>query len=132
MIFSWESALSFEGNSGPYCLYTYARCSRIMEKAGSPGKSADFSHISRGDDFALIKHLGMFQETVEKACNESRPNVITDYILILASLFSKFYEAMPVLKGGDAMQDRLAIVTATRQVMKNALALLGIGVVEKM
>lgn len=76
--------------------------------------------------------MGQFNEIVEKACNEYRPNVITDYLLNLSSAFSRFYEAMPVLKGGEAMEERLAIVSAFRQVVRNALALLGIGVVERM
>ncbi len=132
IVFSWEKALSFEGNSGPYCQYTYARASRILEKAGAAAATGDFSHMSRGHDFELVKLMGKFQETAEKAFNEYRPNVITDYLLDLASEFSKFYEAMPVLKGGEAMGERLAIVSAFRQVVKNALALLGIGVVERM
>jgi arginyl-tRNA synthetase len=132
IVFSWEKALSFEGNSGPYCQYTYARASRIIEKAGTFAAPAEFTHMSRGHDFELVKLMGRFQETAEKACNECRPNVITDYLLDLASEFSKFYEAMPVLKGGEAMEERLAIVSAFRQVVKNALALLGIGVVERM
>jgi arginyl-tRNA synthetase len=132
ILFSWEKALNFEGNSGPYCLYTYARAARIIEKAGSFTPTSEFTHMERAQDFELIKRIGMFQEIVEKACNEYRTNVITDYLLDLASEFSKFYEEMPVLKGGDAMQERLSIVSAVRQVTKNALALLGISVVEKM
>ena len=132
IVFSWEKALSFEGNSGPYCLYTYARASRILEKAGSANLPKAYPNVSRGHDFELVKLMGRFQETAEKACSEYRPNVITDYLLDLASEFSKFYEAMPVLKGGEAMEERLAIVSAFRQVVRNALALLGIGVVERM
>ncbi len=132
IVFSWEKALSFEGNSGPYCQYTYARASRILEKAGDFVAPRSFTHMSRGQDFELVKLMGRFQEVSEKACNECRPNVVTDYLLDLASEFSKFYEAMPVLKGGEAMEERLAIVAAFKQVVKNALALLGIGVVERM
>ncbi|VVB76627.1 Arginine--tRNA ligase [uncultured archaeon] len=132
IVFSWEKALSFEGNSGPYCQYTYARASRIIEKAGSFAAPASFSHVSRSQDFELVKLMGRFEDIVEKACGEYRPNVITDYLLDLSSAFSKFYEAMPVLKGGEAMEERLAIVAAFRQVVRNGLALLGIGVVERM
>lgn len=130
--FSWGRALSFEGESGPYCLYTYARASRILEKAGVFVAPKGYAHVSRGRDFELVKLMGAFQEIAEKACREWRPNVVTDYLLDLASVFSKFYEEMPVLKGGEAMAERLAIVAAFRQVIKNALALLGIGIVERM
>ncbi len=130
--FSWEKALTFEGNSGPYCLYTYARAARIIEKGVLVPMPLKFTHIERAEDFELVKQIGMFQEMVEKACNEQRPNVLTDYMLDLASKFSKFYEKMPVIKGGAAMQERLTIVSAFKQVMRNALWLLGIGVVERM
>jgi arginyl-tRNA synthetase len=132
ILFSWEKALNFEGNSGPYCLYTYARAARIIEKGVLVPTPLKFTHIERAEDFELVKQIGMFQEMVEKACNEQRPNVLTDYLLDLASKFSKFYEKMPVIKGGAAMQERLTIVASFKQVMRNALWLLGIGVVERM
>lgn len=132
--FSWEKALSFEGNSGPYCMYTYARASRILEKADYDEKISkdDYSQISRADDFELLKALGEFGDMLEKTCNEFRPNIMVDYALRTAHLFSKFYEKMPVIKGGDAKEVRLALVEATRQVMHNALAVIGINTIEIM
>ncbi|MGC9099359.1 MAG: arginine--tRNA ligase [Candidatus Micrarchaeia archaeon] len=129
-IFSWEKALNFEANSGPYCMYTYARASKIIEKAGSANFEVDYSKLTRGYDFKLIKLLGLMPDYVEKACNELRPNIISDYLLELSSLFSKFYEAMPVLKS-NAVGIRLAIVDSTRQVIKNMLLLLGITPLER-
>ena len=135
MTFSWSTALSFEGNSGPYVMYTYARSRKILDRANfkeQEVREADTKRVTRGYDFALIKKMGEAGEMIEKACAESRPNVLTDYLLDLSSLFSKFYESMPVIKGGDAMNVRLAIVSALTVVLENTLGLLGIGTVSEM
>ncbi len=135
VVFSWEKALNFEGNSGPYCMYTYARAARILEKGSrSPIKltASDYAQITRGKDFELLMMLGKAPEMVEKACAEYRPNIITKYLLDISSTFSGFYESMPVLKGGLAKDARLAVVAATKQVMGNMLALLGITPIEVM
>jgi arginyl-tRNA synthetase len=131
-IFSWEKALNFEANSGPYCMYTYARASKIIEKAGSnlDLSKIDYSKLTRGYDFEVLLLLGEAQDYVEKACNEFRPNVITDYLLYLSSLFSKFYENMPVI-GSDAFELRLGIVFGVKQVLGNMLKLLGIAPLER-
>lgn len=135
VVFSWERALNFEGNSGPYCMYTYTRAKRILEKAEYKEPrltDKDFDMVGRQMDFELIKHLGRAQEAVEKACSEARPNILTDYLLGLAMLFGSFYEHMPVIKGEDAREVRLAMVFGVMQVMGNLLNMLGIDVVESM
>ncbi len=133
MMFSWEKALNFESNSGPYCMYTYARASKILgkETAGRLGES-DFGSIARDNAFELIKTISYAQDVIEKACREYRPNVIVDYALELAYRFSSFYETMPVLKGGEAKRLRLAITHATCITMGNLLNLLGISPLENM
>jgi arginyl-tRNA synthetase len=137
VVFDWDNALDLNTNSGPYCMYMYARASRILEKAelGSKGpklNAADYKKIERNYDFELIKLIGSAQERVEKACREYRPNVIAEYLIELSLLFSKFYEHMPVLKGEESKAVRVAIVFATRQVIYNMLNLLGIQTVENM
>ncbi len=131
--FSWERALNFDANSGPYVLYTYARARRILSKAGySKIAKAGAEQMTRGHDFQLVKVLGEAQDTIEKACQEIRPNVVTDYLLGMASFFSKFYENMPVIGGGDAMETRLNIVAAFAEVVRSMLLLLGIETVEEL
>ncbi|MEM3838980.1 MAG: arginine--tRNA ligase [Candidatus Micrarchaeaceae archaeon] len=135
VIFSWEKALNFEGSSAPYCMYTYARARRIIEKAGSSPirlDSDDYKQMGSGADFELLKALGKAPEIVEKACNDYRPNLLVDYLLELSSLFSKFYENMQVIKGGEARSIRLSLVSATMQTIRNMLLLLGIETVEYM
>lgn len=137
IVFDWESALDLNANSGPYCMYMYARASRILEKAG-PGskkprlKAEDCGGIGRSYDFELIKLIGRAQEITEKACREYRPSVIAEYLMELSQIFGKFYEHMPVLKSEDSKTVRIAMVMAARQVIYNMLSLLGIQTVESM
>ena len=130
--FSWEKALNFEGDSGPSCLYTYARATRVLEKGEYKGGAPDPKAISRGEDFEIIKHIAEFPSIVEKTGAEYRPNLITDYVITLSSLFGKFYEKMPIITGGDAKETRLEITMCVRQTMGNALRLLGIEPIERM
>lgn len=131
--FSWERALNFEANSGPYVLYTYARAKRILDKSGFSGTlKPDTGSMTRGYDFQLVKALGEAQGMVEKTCQELRPSVVTDYLLGAASLFSRFYETMPVIKGGEAKETRLGIVAAFAEVMRSMLLVLGVETVEEL
>lgn len=134
VIFEWKRALDFNSNSGPYCMYMYARCTRIMEKSGISAPSIteeDAKKMGRGYDFELVKMIGMARDIVQKACSEYKPNVIAEYLLELSLLFGKFYENMSVLKS-DEEQIRLALVFATKQVIYNMLGLLGIETAEVM
>ena len=135
--FEWEKALDLSANSGPYCMYMYARASRILEKSGSQQgnlklKEPDYERITRGPDFELIKLIGSAQERLEKACAEYRPDMLADYLIELSLRFSSFYEKMPVLKGEESKAIRIGIVLATRQVLYNMMSLLGIQTVEQM
>ena len=135
IVFSWDDALSFEGNSGPYCMYTYARANSILERANISSleiNDADFSFAERKYDFELIKAMGRAQEVVEKAAMEYRPDIIADYLIELSSGFSKFYESTKVIGSGDSERYRIAIVTSLMQVLGNFMKLLGIEPVAKM
>ncbi len=136
VLFEWERALDFNANSGPYCMYMYARASRIMEKAGSGYpelSSAVFSMMKRNEGFALLKLIGMLPYIIEKACRELRPNVIADYLLDLSSEFASFYEHVPVLKSAAGLRElRLGMILAVRQTIYNSLRALGISAVEVM
>ncbi len=133
VVFSWEKALSFEGISGPYCLYSYARARRVLEKGGYMyNKPAGHGAMAtRGADFELIKVIGAARDAVEKAGANHSPSVIADYVTQLATSFSTFYEGMAVI-GSHEMEFRLELVNAYAVTMKNMLGLLGIEVVEEM
>ncbi|MGC8479338.1 MAG: arginine--tRNA ligase [Candidatus Micrarchaeia archaeon] len=128
IVFDWDRALDLNSNSGPYCVYMYARCCRILEKSSITIKLDDINlnYIERDFGFELLKLISKCNEIVEKALTEYKPNIITDYLIDLSQLFGKFYEHNNVLKSGDAMVARLAIVNATKQTLYNMLMLLGI------
>ncbi|MEM3753111.1 MAG: arginine--tRNA ligase [Candidatus Micrarchaeaceae archaeon] len=131
--FSWQRALDFESNSGPYCMYMYARAMRILEKAEKAELGhAEYKSIGSGIEFELIKLIGKMPSIVEKAAKELRPDMIAGYAIELSTVFSKFYETMPVLKAGAARGARLAITAAFAIAISNSLRLLGIETVEKM
>lgn len=131
--FSWQKALDFTGDSGPYCMYTHARASKILMKE-TPKKVDDrgLKGIERDRDFEVLRIVGLAPEYVEKACREYRPNVLAGYLLDLCSAYSKFYEKMPVLTGGEAKNVRLAITSAARQTIANMLSLMGMNALESM
>ncbi len=134
IIFSWEKALNFEGISGPYCQYMYARATRILE--GATGAAADFDPaFLEGDaEFELVKAISKADYIVEKACLENRPNVVTDYAGALAVEFSKFYERVPVLKAPteEERKSKLALVHSFKLTMEMILRILGIPPLERM
>jgi arginyl-tRNA synthetase len=137
IVFSWKRALNFEGDSGPYCQYTYARAARILEKSGLTHSGIDGADLSQFTDervFSLVKLMAMAHSMVEKAAAEYRPNVITEYIIDLAVSFSRFYENIPVLKSNteEEARSKLAVVSAFAHTMRGMLGVLGIEAIDSM
>ncbi len=132
IIFNWDDVLSMEGDSGPYAQYAYVRTRGILGKANEkPSVSCrDFND----DEKALIKTLCSFPDVVERSAAELSPHYIAKYCLDVSVAFTRFYGSSPVLKEKDAKKrkTRLAIVSATGNVLKDALSLLGISCPEKM
>lgn len=132
LIFKWEEALNFEGDSAPYVQYSHARASRILEKAGKKGKP-DYSLLKEDDELALAKLLSKFPHVAAKSAKEYRPHYVAEYSLEVATAFNKFYNTTPVLKAeGKLIDSRLGLVDATKIVLKNSLSLLGIEAPERM
>jgi arginyl-tRNA synthetase len=133
--FSWERALNFEGNSGPYAQYMHARATRILEEAPRAllKKKYDASNIT-DPEFALVKLISKKAEVAEKAAKELRPNTVADYINELAYSFAAFYENSPILKAEseDQKSFRLALTSSFKDAIKTMLELLGIDALEKM
>jgi arginyl-tRNA synthetase len=127
--FRWEDALSFEGRSGPFLQYSYARASSILRKSeDDPAATPEFSadRLGHVEELALIKVLASFPRTVQYVARTSHVHAIASYAHELADQFNRFYHAVPVLKSGDERKSRLALVAASRQALGNALELLGV------
>jgi len=125
--FIWDEVLNFEGNTGPYVQYTYARCAGIMDKAGF---APDSSKISFTSEFEvdLIRTLHEFPNKVAQAREELEPSVVTRYLLDVCQAFNRFYHDCPVLKAEDesVKNTRVALVAATAAVLKNGLSLISL------
>jgi len=132
VIFDWQQALSFEGETAPYIQYAYARISSILARAKMKLK-ADLSLLKEKEEIELVKSLSQFPETVLKSASELRPHLIAAYLYSLAQKFNEYYHKHQVLKSEEQLRDaRLLLISAIRQVIKNGLNLLGIDILEKM
>ncbi len=130
-LFDIKRFVAFEGNTGPYLLYTYARAKSILRKAKySPKKEYKLMNISDKEK-NLISQLSIFPEIVFQAYKNLAPNLIANYAYQLSQEFNEFYHAEKVI-GSENEQFKLALVESFSQVLKNALHLLGIKTLEKM
>ncbi|MBE6655939.1 MAG: arginine--tRNA ligase, partial [Ruminococcaceae bacterium] len=130
--FVMEDALSFDGNTGPYAQYTYARTCSLLEKAGDAGKKAE-PLVMTSEEAELSRVLALFPETVESAITEYEPSVITRYILDLCAAFNRFYHECQILSAEDlaVRENRLAFTRATKAVLGRALSLICMPTPEK-
>ncbi len=134
IVFDWKEMLSFEGETGPYVQYTYARGKSILRKLGVSQGKIDYSKLNTTEDFELIKLLEGFQGSIFSAIDKLEPSILTRHIIEIAKAFNKFYNSNRISTEADekVKNARLKLTEATTQVIKNGLKLLGIGVVEEM
>ena len=136
IVFSWDTMLDFDGESAPYCMYGYARGKSILRRAeGINYADADLSKAVSDDSYTLVKLINGFGDAVKDAADKNEPFYVTRYVTSLVKAFNKFYNTNPIMRDDvdeETKKARLAIVDATCIVIKSALSLLGIEVVESM
>jgi arginyl-tRNA synthetase len=134
VVFRWDDALSFEGRSGPFLQYSYARASSVLRKSGSERGPFPFdpTRLHDPEELALVRVLARFPRTVVHAARNRHPHTVAGYVHGLADQFNRFYHAVPVLQGGEERPSRLALVAAVRQAIGNGLDLLGVPRLETM
>ncbi len=136
MLFNPEESIDFNGNTGPFLQYTHARIRSLLRKAADNGIDySETSEMSLGKaEKILIKAIYEFQEVVQTAGSSMSPALIANYAFDLAKEFNRFYQETPIFKEEDCGKRnlRLQISELTALVIKNAMALLGIRVPEKM
>ncbi|UCE73549.1 MAG: arginine--tRNA ligase [Methanomassiliicoccales archaeon] len=138
IVFKWEEALNFEGNSAPFIQYAYARASSILKKAEELGLKEyddyDPSLLDHPSEFNLIKEMARFPETIAECAKRRSPHLLAAYSFGFASMFNQFYRDCPVLGcDDDAIRIvRLALVAAAKTVLHNSLFCLGIEAPQKM
>lgn len=138
MLFNPDESIDFNGNTGPFIQYTYARIASIMRKAGEGrlkpiGLNLDAS-LMNAKEVALLKNVSGFGQVVAEAAAECSPAQIANYVYELCKEFNQFYHEYSVLNEPDrAVSDfRLQLIKLTSHAVKNSMALLGIDVPDKM
>lgn len=133
--FDWDRMLNFDGDSGPYLQYAYSRTCGILRKGGSETMqvcdATVFAAASEQDRALLVSLAGM-SGAIERSVQENAPHHLCQYLLELATAFSRWYTNHQVLGSGEWEAPRLAVVHAVRQVLGNGLRLLGITPLERM
>ena len=123
--FMLEDALSFEGNTGPYAQYTYARCYSIIEKAGGVPESYAIPENADETVLELLKILSRFPEAVKDALDSYEPMTVTRYILDVCAAFNRFYHDCQILTDDKAVTDfRVSLTKSVATVLGNALELI--------
>ncbi len=131
-IFDKESALSFEGDSGPYLQYTHARICSVLDKAKEAGVSASCEHVP-SDVYEVEKYLYHFEEVVREALVERAPHKVTNYLTELAGAFNTFYAHEKIADSSDKNAPyKAAVAEAVKITLKNGLWVLGIKAPERM
>ena len=130
--FNPKESINFEGNTGPYLQYSYARASSILKKAKT--KSTQIKNFEKleSKEIELAKKLSFFPEIVTNSANSLNSTIIANYTYELAQIFNEFYHECPVIGSKEKEVFRLKLVKAFRQVLKNSLYLLGIETLEEM
>lgn len=128
--FSWDRALSFEGDSGPYLQYSNTRAKSILKKADTEGK---LEGRLNDEEYSLMKKLSEFPERVENAAEHREPAKIANYLSQVCEEFNSFYHSCPVLdEEREIMNRRLKIIELFVEVTDQGLQLLGIEPLEEM
>ena len=131
--FWWDRALNFEGETGPYVMYTHARCSSVLRKAEGMGEHPDYSHLNDPEAQDVVRLLERFPAVLRNALEKSEPSLITRFSVDLAQAFNKFYYEHKILDDDPGARDaRLVLTKAVRAVIRQALYLISIDAPERM
>ncbi|AER22360.1 TPA: arginine--tRNA ligase, partial [Streptococcus suis] len=130
--FDLEAMVSFEGETGPYVQYAYARIQSILRKANFVPSAENDYKLADAESWDIIKHIQNFSNVVERAGDKFDPSLIAKYAINLAQAFNKYYAHTRILDESPERDSRLALAYATGLVLKEALRLLGVKAPEKM
>lgn len=135
VLFNWDKILNFDGETGPYVQYTYARCASIFRKAGDFTLKEDIDYSVLADDvtMTLLKDIIRFPEVIKDAAEKYEPFMIARFAVSVAQHFNKFYHDCQINVEDEVIKNaRLSVVKVTMNVIKSALELLGIECPEQM
>ncbi len=135
-VFSWKQVLDFNGETGPYVQYTYARCASILRNAGDDANDLsgfDPSYITGDAAYTLAKEIYALTDVIIEAGEKYEPSILTRQIVDMAQAFNKFYHDEHILTDDkDERKAKLALVVAAKTAIRNGLRLLGMEAPERM
>ena len=125
--FWWDRALNFDGETGPYVMYTHARACSVLRKAGECDAEPDYSALADPEAQDVVRLLGQFPEVAKAALVRSEPSMITRYSVDLAQAYNKFYYERKVMVDEPGVRAaRIQLTRATRDLLRLSLNLIGI------
>lgn len=134
-IFDWNTALNFQGETGPYIQYTYVRTKSVLEKVGKVPElsEVDFSQLTDESSIKVLKSLYAFQETLEMTAEKNEPAILARYLIEVSQNYSNFYNDNKVLVDDEKVKNARTYLTyAVGVVLKTGASLLGIKMPDKM
>lgn len=134
VVFDWDKILNFDGETGPYVQYTYARAASVLRKTGDvSSENIDYSVLTDEYTMALLKVIDRYPAVIKDAAEKLEPSVIARYSMDLAQTFNKFYhECQIMVEDENVKTARVNVVKITKSILKDALRLLGISCPEQM
>lgn len=133
IVFSYDKVLNFDGETGPYVQYTYARCCSLLKKIGDIGDICDYDTLKKDDAYELIKLIEKYPAVLKEAGKRYEPSLVTRHLLAIASQFNKFYIEQNIMNSEESERNaRLKLVKITRDILRSGMALLGIDCPEQM
>ena len=132
LVFKWNEALNFDGNSGPFLQYSHARACSMLRKAGEFKEVVDASKLTDEYEIRLVKAISKFGSIIESAGELRRIHMLPAYGHELASAFNQFYASVPVLNSDDERDARITLVKCAKITLSNVLRCLGMGAPEEM
>ena len=133
--FSWKEVLNFDGTTGPYAQYTYARAQSVLRKYGKEVTAEGIAYTALTDEvsYHLIKVLAGYEDAILNAAEKNEPSIVARYVIALATAFNKFYHECSILQAEEQEKKaRLLLTDCVQKVLCDACGLLGMECPEEM
>lgn len=135
IVFSWDKALNFDGETGPYVQYTHARCCAVLRKAGIADmpENPDYSRLDDADSMRVVRALNDFKRAVREAMEKYEPYLVSRAVVAVCQAYNKFYYENRIIGEEPAVETaRLALTAAAKSVISTGLFLVGLSAPERM
>ena len=133
IVFDWDAALNFDGETGPYAQYTHARACSVLRKSLRPDGGIDYTLLTDDESRAVVSAIAAFPAAVAEAMDKNEPYLVERTVIALCQAFNRFYYEQRIVADEPELRNaRLALTDAARQVIKTGLYLVGLAAPERM